>query len=396
MKAFEVKPGVYWVGAIDWDIRSFHGYKTQRGTSYNAYLILDEKVTLVDTVKAGFADEMLARIRDVVDPARIEVIVSNHVEMDHSGGLPKMLEVVPNATVVTTRQGETGLQGHFKADWNFSRVESGAEMTIGKRTLRFFPCPMVHWPDSMVTYVPEDKLLLSNDGFGQHIASAERFVDEFGFEIVMEEAAKYYANIVLPFGTQVQKLLSSLAGAEVDMIATSHGLIWRDHLADIIGAYKRWAANETVSKAVIIYDTMWHSTEKMACALREGLEAEGVPTTMGNLGTSHISDIMTHVIGARGIAIGAPTLNARMFPTVAAGLTYIAGLRPLNRLGLAFGSYGWGKQGVNDIAEAMKQMGWATPVEEVAVQWVPGEDDLARAREAGAKFARAVKGTQTA
>jgi flavorubredoxin len=180
------------------------------------------------------------------------------------------------------------------------------------------------------------------------------------------------------------------------MIATSHGLIWRDHLGDIIGAYKRWAANETLPKAVIIYDTMWHSTEKMAWALREGLEAEGVPTMMGNLGTSHISDIMTHVLEARGILIGTPTLNARMFPTVTAAMTYIAGLRPENRLGLAFGSYGWGKQGVRDVAEAIKQMGWGTPVEEVAVQWVPGADDLARVREAGAEFARAVKGEQTA
>ncbi len=396
MKAVEVKPGVYWVGAVDWDIRSFHGYKTQRGTSYNAYLLIDDKVTLVDTVKAPFFEEMLARVRDVIAPERIEVIVSNHVEMDHSGSLPRMLEVAPNATVVTTKQGEAGLRAHFKADWRFRVVEPGAQMPIGRRSLHFVPCPMVHWPDSMVTYVPEDKLLLSNDGFGQHIASAVRFADEFGFEIAMEEAAKYYANIVLPFGAQVQKLLAALGGAQVDMLATSHGLIWRERLGDVIGAYKRWAANETGPRAVIIYDTMWGSTEKLAYALREGLEAEGVPAEMGNLSTTHISDIMTHVLEARGILIGSPTLNARMFPSVAAAVTYIAGLRPLNRLGLAFGSYGWGKQGVRDAADAMKQLGWAMPVEEVGVQWVPGADDLARARDAGARFARAVKGEQIA
>jgi flavorubredoxin len=392
MKALEIKPGVYWVGAVDWDLRGFHGYKTQRGTSYNAYLIVDEKVTLVDTVKRHLFDEMLARIRDVVKPERIQVIVSNHVEMDHSGSLPEMVRLVPGATVVTTKAGEAGLRAHFKADWNFRAVDAGQEMAIGKRTLRFLPCPMVHWPDSMETYVPQDKLLLSNDGFGQHIASTERFVDELGFDVVMEEAAKYYANIVLPYGAQVQKLLAAAAGLEIDMIATAHGLIWRDRLGDIVAAYKRWAANETVPKAVIIYDTMWHSTEKMAHALREGIESEGVPATMGNLATTHISDIMTHVLEARGIAVGSPTLNSHIFPTVAGALAYIGGLRPRNRLGLAFGSYGWGKQGVAEVADAVTKLGWEMPVEQVTVQWIPGEADLAAVRQAGAQFARAVKG----
>jgi flavorubredoxin len=392
MKALEIKPGVYWVGAVDWDLRGFHGYKTQRGTSYNAYLIVDEKVTLVDTVKRHLFDEMLARIRDVVKPERIQVIVSNHVEMDHSGSLPEMVRLVPGATVVTTKAGEAGLRAHFKADWNFRAVDAGQEMAIGKRTLRFLPCPMVHWPDSMETYVPQDKLLLSNDGFGQHIASTERFVDELGFDVVMEEAAKYYANIVLPYGAQVQKLLAAAAGLEIDMIATAHGLIWRDRLGDIVAAYKRWAANETVPKAVIIYDTMWHSTEKMAHALREGIESEGVPATMGNLATTHISDIMTHVLEARGIAVGSPTLNSHIFPTVAGALAYIGGLRPRNRLGLAFGSYGWGKQGVAEVADAVTKLGWEMPVEQVTMQWIPGEADLAAVRQAGAQFARAVKG----
>lgn len=392
MKALEIKPGVYWVGAVDWDLRSFHGYKTQRGTSYNAYLIVDEKVTLVDTVKRHLFDEMLARIRDVVKPERIQVIVSNHVEMDHSGSLPEMVRLVPGATVVTTKAGEAGLRAHFKADWNFRAVDAGQEMSIGKRTLRFLPCPMVHWPDSMETYVPQDKLLLSNDGFGQHIASTERFVDELGFDVAMEEAAKYYANIVLPYGAQVQKLLAAAAGLEIDMIATAHGLIWRDRLGDIVAAYKRWAANETVPKAVIIYDTMWHSTEKMAHALREGIESEGVPATMGNLATTHISDIMTHVLEARGIAVGSPTLNSHIFPSVAGALTYMGGLRPRNRLGLAFGSYGWGKQGVAEVADAITKLGWEMPVEQVTVRWIPGEAELAAVRQAGAQFARAVKG----
>ncbi|MHC4479374.1 MAG: FprA family A-type flavoprotein, partial [Planctomycetota bacterium] len=361
MKALEIKPDVYWVGAIDWDLRNFHGYKTQRGATYNAYLILDEKVTLVDTVKHYLFDEMLARIRDVIEPERIDVLLSNHVEMDHSGGLPAMVDLAPHATVVTSQIGEAGLRAHFKADWNFHPVQSGDRLSIGRRTLHFVTAPMVHWPDSMVTYVPEDALLLSNDGFGQHIASTERFAAELGFDVVMEEAAKYYANIVLPYGPQVQKLLAALADAEVEMIATAHGLCWRDHIGDIVGAYKRWAANQTVPKAVLIYDTMWGSTRKLAYALREGVESEGVPVTMGNLASTDISDIMTHLLEARGVLVGSPTLNSRMVPTVAGALNYVGGLRPRNRLGLAFGSYGWGRQGVSEVAAAIEEMGWEMP-----------------------------------
>ncbi len=393
MNAQQIKPDVHWVGAVDWDLRNFHGYKTQRGSSYNAYLIVDEKVTLVDTVKHYLFEEMLARIDEVIDPGRIEVIVSNHVEMDHSGSLPMLLELCPGATVVTSENGEAGLRAHFGAEgWDLRPVTTGEEISIGRRTLHFVTCPMVHWPDSMVTYVPQETLLLSNDGFGQHIAGAERFVDELGLDIVMEEAAKYYANIVLPFGPQVQKALAALEGVEIDMIAPAHGLIWRSYLEEILAAYARWAANETVPKALVIYDTMWGSTEQLAYALAEGLESEGVPLIMGNLETTHVSDLMTHLLEARGILVGSPTLNSGVFPTVAGAMTYVTGLRPRGRLGLAFGSYGWGKQGVNGVAEFMEGLGWGQPVEPLAVQWVPGEDELLAAQQAGARFARAVKG----
>jgi len=392
MKAVEIKPNVYWVGGIDWNLRDFHGYKTQRGTTYNAYLIVDEKITLIDTVKHYLFDEMMSRIRDVVDPSKIQVVVSNHVEMDHSGGLPRLLPMIPDALLITSKNGEKGLGAHYHADWNMRAVEMGEELSIGERTLTFFPAPMVHWPDSMETYCPEDRILYSNDGFGQHIASTERFADEVGFDIAMEEAAKYYANIVLPYGPQVRKLMGALAGAPVDMIATGHGLIWRERLDELLAAYARWAANETVPRAVIVYDTMWGSTARMAEALREGLEAEGVPVTMGNLQTTHISSTMRPLLEARGILVGSPTLNSRVFPSVAGALTYVTGLKPRNRLALAFGSYGWGKQGVTEVAEACQKAGWQMPVEPVAVQWRPTEDDLAQVRQAGARFARAIKG----
>jgi flavorubredoxin len=392
MKAIQVAPDIYWVGGIDWDLRNFHGYLTQRGSTYNAWLIMDDEVTLIDTVKSYMRDEMLSRISDVVDPADISVVVSNHVEMDHSGNVPYMQEIAPTARVITSKNGEAGLKAHYGEGLDLHAVDTGDTISIGKRTLQFVLAPMVHWPDSMVTYCPEDKILFSNDGFGQHVASTERFADELGLAIVMEEAAKYYANIVLPYGAQVQKLLGALGDAPVEMVLNAHGVSWRgESIGTIVDAYKRWAANETVPKAVVIYDTMWKSTQKLAYALAEGLEDEGVPFHMGNLQATHISDMMTEVLEARGILIGTPTLNSRMLPTVAAATTYMAGLRPRNRLGLAFGSCGWGKQGVTGVVAAIEGMGWEQPVDPVAIHWVPGEEDLAAARQAGAQFARAIK-----
>jgi flavorubredoxin len=392
MKAIQVAPDIYWVGGIDWDLRNFHGYLTQRGSTYNAWLIMDDEVTLIDTVKSYLRDEMLSRISDVIDPADINVLVSNHVEMDHSGNVPYMQGIAPEARVITSKNGEAGLKAHYGDDLELHPVDTGDTINIGTRTLQFVPAPMVHWPDSMVTYCPEDRVLFSNDGFGQHIASNERFADELPIGIVMEEAAKYYANIVLPYGAQVQKLLGALGDAPVEMILDAHGVSWRgESIGTIVEAYKRWAANETEPRAVIVYDTMWKSTRKLAYALAEGLESEGVPFFMGNLQTTDISDIMTRLLEARGILIGSPTLNSHMLPSVASATTYLSGLRPRNRLGLAFGSCGWGKQGVSGVAAAMEGMGWEQPVEPVAVQWVPDAEDLTAARAAGGAFAKAIR-----
>ena len=289
MQPVEIKPNVYWVGGIDWDLRNFHGYVTPRGSTYNSYLIIDDKITLVDTVKHYLADEMLDRIRAVVDPEEIDYVLVNHVEMDHSGSMPMVMEVAPNASIVTTSKGKKALEMHYGKDWEYMIVKTGDELKTGSRTLKFVETPMVHWPDNMVTYVPEDGLLLSNDAFGQHIASTERFVDEMGWDIVREEAASYYANIVFPYGDQVNKALDVVETLPLEMIAPSHGLIWRSHLTELLREYRKWAGNETDRKALIVYDTMWGSTKEMALALQEGLEACGVPVTMKSLQTNHIS-----------------------------------------------------------------------------------------------------------
>ncbi len=388
MNIVEIKPDIYWVGGIDWDIRNFHGYLTQRGTTYNAYLIIDKKITLVDTVKHYLFDELLSRIKEIVDPSKIDYIISNHVEMDHTGSLPKLLRFCPNAKIITSTRGEKGLKRHYKKDWDFQVVQSGDTLNIGKRTLHFVHIPMVHWPDSMVTYIPSDKLLLPNDAFGQHIASSERFDDELEWGTLQEEAAKYYANIVMPYGDQVKKALAALDGLDIDMIAPSHGIIWRSYIPQILKEYQKWAAYESDDKALIVYDSMWGSTEKMAYALQEGLEESGIPVTMRNLRTNHISDIITDVLTSKMILLGSPTLNNTMLPTMGGFLTYLKGLRPKNRIGFVFGSYGWGGQAVGEIVKIVKDLSWDIPIDSVNLNYVPDQKELVDAKKTGEKLGK--------
>ena len=379
----EIREDIYWVGGIDWDIRNFHGYLTQRGTTYNAYLILDKKVVLVDTVKHYLFDEMLDSIGKIINPGKIDYILSNHVEMDHSGSISKILELSPNAKVITSTQGEKGLRRHYKKEWNFNVVKSGDTLSIGKRTLNFYHTPMVHWPDSMVTYIPEEKILLSNDAFGQHVASSERFDDEIGWEILREEAAKYYGNIVMPYGDQVKKALGSLSQLNIDLICTGHGLIWRSYISKILEEYTKWANYDTKDKALIVYDSMWGSTEKIAYALQEGIGNVGLPVTMRNLKSNHISDIITDVTYSKLILIGSPTLNNGMLPSMGAFLTYIKGLRPRKRIGFAFGSFGWGGQAVREIEEVMQELKWDIPKESISFKYIPSNNELEAVKEIG-------------
>lgn len=387
MKAVEIKPNTYWVGGIDWNLRYFHGYLTPRGTSYNSYLITDEKVTLIDTVKYYFFEEMLERIKSVIDPQEIDYLVINHVEMDHAGSLLKLQEAAPNAKIVTSLKGKRGLEKHFNKEFDCLLVDSGEELSLGSYSLQFYHTPMVHWPDSMVTYIPEAKLLVPNDAFGQHIASPERFDDEIGWDLLKEEAAKYYANIVLPYGDQVNKALEALSQLDIDMIAPSHGIIWRSYLEKIIPNYVSWANHESEERALIVYDTMWGATEKIAVKLQSALQNAGIPVTIKFLQTSHMSEIMPEVLRSKLILVGSSTLNNGMLPTVAGFLTYLKGLRPKNRIGMAFGSFGWGGQGAKEVEETLKSLGWDIPVETINIQYTPNEGELEAAEEAAQKLA---------
>ena len=384
MKAYKLRDNIWWVGAIDWDLRNFHGYLTQRGSTYNAYLIIDEKVTLIDNVKYYLADEMLARIRDVIDPSQIDVIVQNHVEMDHSSSFPELMKLTSKAKIFTNANGIKGLKMHYQEDWDFREIKSGETINIGRRDLTFLTTPMVHWPDNQFTYCPQEKILFSNDGFGQHIASSERLVSELPLSMVLEEAKKYYANIVLPYSQQVRKVLEAAAPLEIEMIAPSHGLIWTDHIPQIIEAYQAWSRGAADPRqALVIYDTMWKSTQKLAFAIAQGFENQGIRVKMLNLQTNHISDIMTDVLDAKYIAVGSPTLNSSILPTVAAFLYYLKGLSPKNRIGLAFGSYGWGGQSIPILHKLLgdpKECGFEM-LEPIKVQYIPDAQTLGRITE---------------
>ncbi len=390
MHPVEIKKDIYWVGALDWQIRDFHGYSTPKGTTYNAYLAVDQKVALFDTVKKPFTGELVQNIKKIIDPARIDYLVVNHVEMDHSGAIPEMIELIKPEKVFCSPMGKKTLIQHYRReDWPFEVVETGNTLSLGARSVSFLETRMLHWPDSMMSYFPEEKLLLSSDGFGQHWATSQRFDDEVDRGELMSHAAKYYANILLPYSPLVRKLLAKVQelGIEIDMIAPDHGLIWRSDPGAVIEAYSRWGRQESTRKALIVYDTMWQATDLMARAIGNGLKAGGADFKLLNLKYNHRSDIMAELLDARGLIVGSPTLNNGIMPTVADSLTYMKGLRPTGKVGVAFGSYGWSGEAVKIITEALREMNVRIETEGLRVQYTPGTEDLERCFELGRQIA---------
>jgi len=375
MKSFKIDENIFWVGGIDWSLRDFHGYTTERGSTYNSYLIIDEKITLIDTVKHYLFDEFLERIKDVVDPSKIDYIIINHVEMDHSGSLPKILNIAKNAQIVTNPQGEKGLKLHYGENLNIKIVKTKDKLNIGKDNLIFFQTPMVHWPDNMVTYLENRKILFSNDAFGQHYSSFYRFDFENPLDEIIYQAKKYYANIVLPYSQQVQTALNLLKDLEIKIIAPSHGIIWKENISNILKEYQNWSKDPSKKKVVIVYDTMWGSTEIMAKKYYEFFEKEGYEVVLMSLKTNHISDIMTEVLDSSIIGIGTPTLNKQPLPSVSGFLTYLLGLNPKNKKFFIFGSYGWGGEGTKIIKEDLEKYSNNVFLEE-KIQYIPKEENI--------------------
>ncbi len=396
-EAIQVADNVYWVGAIDWDVRNFHGYLTGRGTTYNAYLILAEKITLIDTVKAPFFDEMMSRIASVIAPGKIDYIISNHSEMDHSGALPQTIEAIKPEKVFASKVGVKTLAAHFHMDAEITPVANGETLDLGDMKLTFVETRMCHWPDSMVSYLHERELLFSQDGFGMHLASCERFADELAREVLDYESAKYYANILLPLATFITKTLKTITdlGIPLSMVAPDHGPIWRrtEDIERIIGDYARWAVQEPTNKAVVIYDTMWGSTAKMARAIGEALAAGGASVRLMSMNVCHRSDVVTELLDAGALVVGSPTMNNNVFPSVADVMTYIKGLRPCNLVAGAFGSYGWSGEAPKHLHAMLEEMGLTMVPEPLRVNYVPDAPALLQCRKLGETVAKRLRET---
>ncbi len=389
MNNIQLAEGVYYVGAVDWNLRDFHGYTTPRGVTYNSYLIVDEKVCLIDTVKAPFAGELIERISQIVDPAKIDYVITNHVEPDHSSSLPMIMEKAPKAKVVLTDQGKSGILKHYQKNYDFQVVKEGDSLNLGRNTLHFVPLPMLHWPDSMATFLDKAQILFSNDAFGQHICTSKRFDDENDIGEVMYEAAKYYANILMPFGKLVGRALDKAAELPIKMIAPSHGVVWRTHIPQILGKYAEWGKGQTSAKVVIMYDSMWGSTEKMARRMLEGVAAGGVTAKLYKMSIADRSEVVMEVLEAKGLLFGSSTQNNVMLATMGALMTNLKGLRPVNKLAAAFGSYGWGGGSQQALEDVIKGIGMALEPG-VTIKYIPDEEELDKCFKFGLEFAKKV------
>ncbi len=393
--AVELKSGVYWVGYVDWNIKQFHGheYSTHRGSTYNAYLIVDEKIALVDTVWGPYFQELIDHINEIIDIKKIDYVIANHAETDHSGGLPAVMKHIPNATVVVSEKGRESIPKHYHEDWNFKVVKTGDSISLGKNSLVFVAAPMLHWPDSMFTYLTGKNILMPNDAFGQHIASSSRFNDEVDMTEVYQEAIKYYANILTPFSDLVIRKIDEFKklNIPVDIIAPSHGIIWRKDPMQIVSQYYEWAQGKNDGSAVIIYDTMWKGTEKMAQAIAEGLEKEGVKYKLFNIAVCDRNDVLTEVFKTKGILIGSPTLNNGLLPTIMPILEDLKGLKFKNKVGAAFGTYGWSGENVKIIEEILEKAKIKILQEGIKFKWQPTKEELGKCVEFGRSFAQKMK-----
>ena len=392
MKAVKISEKVYWVGAIDWNLRDFHGYATHRGTTYNAYLVLSEKPTLIDTVKYEFYDEMMERIKSVIDPAKIQIIISNHSELDHSGALVETVKAVCPDEVYVSAMGMKHITAHFHQDLKLKTVKTGDRIDVGGDTISFVEARMLHWPDSMFSYLEKENILFSNDVFGMHLATSRLFDDENDERIWMTEAEKYYANIVLPYSDIVLRFLEQVKkmGLSAKMIAPDHGFIWRKDPTKIVDLYGQWAAQRPTNKAVIVYDTMWGSTEKMARQIADGLSAGGTQVRLLSMHHSHRSDVALELLDSAALLIGTPVLNSQIFPSVADVLCYLKGLRKKNLIGSVFGSYGWNGAPIDELMRTLESLQIELAAPALKTSFVPDEETLKNCRLFGEEIGRKI------
>lgn len=390
----QLAENIDWVGYVDWTVRDFHGYVTDRGSTYNAYLVRDEKTALIDTVKAPYAEYLIENIAHLTELDQVDYLVCNHAEPDHTGAMPAVIQALPNVTVVCDKKCQAALAQHYDtSEWKFEIVKEGDTLSLGKRTLSFVETPMVHWPESMATYVVEDKILFSMDAFGQHLATTHRFDDEVPvpLDIVMYESKKYYANIVMPYGTPVKKTLEKASKLDINILAPSHGIIWRKYVDNILGLYQDWMVCKSAAKVLVVYDSMWESTAQMAHAINDGASIPGVEAKLFYVRGSDLTTLATESIDAACFAFGSPTLNKTMMPEMAAAMTYLQGLSPQSKAGFAFGSYGWSKGGPKAVQGYMENMKMDITREALECQYRPHAAVLQECFDAGRQLAEMAK-----
>ena len=388
----KILDGIHWVGYVDWNVRDFHGYVTDRGSSYNAYLILDKEPALVDSVKAPYAADLLRHVSELMNPADLRWVVCNHAEPDHSGSLPAVMAAAPNATLVCDAKCKEVLSIYYNtASWKFKIVKTGDSLCLGQRTLEFIETPMTHWPESMATWLAQDRLLFSMDAFGQHYATSGRFDDEVQETVLMFEAKTYVANILMLYTMPVTKAVAAVRKLDPAVICPSHGVVWRSKVKQMLDLYDQWDICKPVRKVVVFYDTMWKSTEQMAEAIVEGAIAEGgtaVDVKLYHVRATTGTRLATEMLDVAAFAAGSPTLNGTLMPAMADVLTYLKGLRPANKAGFAFGSYGWGRGGPEEVEHYLQTMKVELLRPVMKMLYKPTAAGLEECREAGRLLAR--------
>lgn len=386
---FKITDTVSWAGKIDWELKRFHGdeYSTHKGSSYNSYLIRDEKTVLIDTVWEPFSKEFVANLKKEIELNSIDYIVMNHSEVDHAGALLELMKEIPETPIYCTKNGAKIIKGLHHRDFNFVEVKTGDTLDIGKNKLVFVEARMLHWPDSMMTYMSGENILFSNDAFGQHYASEMMYNDMVDQDELYDEAIKYYANILTPFSkfvtSKIQELLSM--NIPVNLICPSHGIIWRDEPLQIVNKYMEWAASYEENQVTIIYDTMWNGTRRMAEAIAEGMKLKDakVVVKLYNCAKRDKNDIITEVFKSKIVLVGSSTINNGILFGTAGILEMIKGLKFTNKKAAAFGSYGWSGESVKIITEELKESKFDVVSEGIKELWNPDEEALQRCREFG-------------
>ncbi len=395
--SFKVNDNITWVGKIDWELRTFHGEElsTHRGSSYNSYLIKDEKVALIDTVWEPFAKEFVSNLKKEIDLDKIDYIIANHGESDHSGALPELMREIPNTPIYCTRNGIKSLKGQYHQDWNFVPVKTGDKLSLGKRELVFVEARMLHWPDSMFTYLTDDNVLFSNDAFGQHFASENMFNDLVDKTELYQEAIKYYANILTPFSRLVSKKIEEVLSLNlpVDMICTSHGVIWRDDPMQIVRKYQKWADDYQENQITVIYDTMWNGTRKMAESISKGIKSanKDITVKLYNSARTDNNDILTEVFKSKAVLMGSPTVNRVVLHSIGGILGVMQGLGFKNKKAAAFGTYGWSGESVKLLTEGLKKAGFEIMDEGIKVLWNPDTENKLACEEFGKRIGNVLK-----